>query len=258
MGQMPDVGRGEPAHLFGSDQLEKRMNIKPIGWIAIVLAASGCATTRMAVPADLANAPEWSVRARSLWRPDAPLRVGPYEAHRIDRHGIRQRGGIVDALKGKKEYQQRYEFLLRDTAERRDLWAVRCDNRDVEQGIRLGSVELSLDDRTSLECSIQPPGEPARAWALRMRGSDDGAPAGRLTREEVSYQVEGESAPGPQTDCCEALGYVLRRDGRVLGAVENLDRGRVRVAPDVGADEGSLIAATALALILQSKLIEGD
>lgn len=245
------------------------MYTRPLHWIlgwarvaALVglasVAASGCAATHMAVPAELAAAPEWKVRPSSQWRPDAPLRVGPYEAHRIDRHGVRQRGGIVDALKGKREYQQRYEFLLRESAGRRDLWAVRCDNRDVERGIRLGSVELSLDDRTSLECSIQPPGEPARAWALRMQGSEDGVPAGRLTREEVSYQVEGENPPGPQADCCEALGYRVRREGRVLGAVENTDRGRVRVAPDVSPDEGSLLTAAAVALILQSKLIVED
>jgi hypothetical protein len=227
-----------------------------VGLMAGVLGASGCATTRMAVPPALSAAPEWSVRPRNQWRPDGPLRVGPYEAHRIDRHGIRQRGGIVDALKGKTEYQQRYEFLLRDTAAAGDLWAVRCDNRDIERGFKLGSVELSLDDRTSLECSLQPPGEPARAWTLRIGGADDGAPSGTLRREEVSYEIEGENPPGGQTDCCLPLGYVLRREGRVIGAVEQIDWGRVRVAPEIGRDEGSLLAATAVALILQSKLIQ--
>jgi hypothetical protein len=256
------VARREAAHLFATNQSlfqgGKLMYTRPLQWIAIVFLASGCTSTRMAVPPSLEAAPEWRVRPRSHWRPDAPLRVGPYEAHGIDRHGIRQRGGVVDALKGKKEYQQRYEFMLRDTAGRRDLWAVRCDNRDVERGIRLGSVELSLDDRTSLECSIQPPGEPARAWALRMRGRDDGVPSGRLTREEVSYQVTGQNPPGPQADCCEPLGYVVQREGRVLGAVDNTDRGRVRVAPDVSPDEGSLLTAAAVALILQAKLITDE
>jgi hypothetical protein len=229
-------------------------------WLAVALlaamAASGCATMRMAVPPTLAAAPEWSVRPRNPWRPDGPLRVGPYEAHHIDRDGVRQRGGIVDALKGKTEFQQRYEFMLRDTAAAGDLWAVRCDNRDIERGFKLGSVELSLDDRTSLECSLQPPGEPARAWTLRIGGEGDGAPGGTLRREEVSYQIEGENPPGGQTDCCGALGYVLRREGRVIGAVEQVNWGRVRVAPEVGRDEGSLLAATAVALILQSKLIQ--
>jgi hypothetical protein len=220
------------------------------------MAASGCATMRMAVPPTLATAPEWSVRPRNPWRPDGPLRVGPYEAHHIDRDGVRQRGGIVDALKGKTEFQQRYEFLLRDTTAVGDLWAVRCDNRDIERGFKLGSVELSLDDRTSLECSLQPPGEPARAWTLRIGGKGDGAPGGTLRRDEVSYEIEGENPPGGQTDCCGALGYVVRRDGRVIGAVEQVQWGRVRVAPEVGRDEGSLLAATAVALILQSKLIQ--
>jgi hypothetical protein len=224
--------------------------------LAGAMGTSGCVTVaRMEVPPTLAAAPEWSVRPRNQWRPDGPLRVGPYEAHRIDRHGIRQRGGVVDALKGKTEFQQRYEFLLRDTTAAGDLWAVHCDNRDIERGYRLGSVELSLDDRTSLECSLQPPGEPDQAWTLRMRG-EDGAPGGTLRREEVSYEIEGENPPGGQTDCCGAMGYVLRREGRVIGAVEQYHWGRVRVAPEVGRDEGSLLAATAVALILQTKLIQ--
>ena len=224
--------------------------------LAAVLGASGCATTRMAVPEPLSTAPEWTVRARRLWRPDVSLHVGPYQAHRIDRHGTRQRGGVVDALKGKREYQQRYEFTLRDTAAGRDVWAVRCDNRDVEQGFELGRVELSLDDRTSLECAIQPPGEPSRAWTLRIAGSDDGAPAGHLRRDEASFEIAGENPPGEQTDCCQALGYVVRRDGRVIGSVDGSWPGHVRVAPEVGRAEGSLIAATAVALLLQAKLIQ--
>ncbi|MBD0319506.1 MAG: hypothetical protein ICV87_04180 [Gemmatimonadetes bacterium] len=220
-----------------------------------VLGAAGCATAGMPVPEALSAAPEWRVRMRNHWRPDSPLLVGPFEAHRIDHQGVRQRGGVLDVLKGKKEYQQRYRFLVRDSAAGPDLWAVECDNRDVEQGVRLGSVELSLDDRTSLECSIQAPGDSARAWSLRMRGSGDGVPTGSVRRGELGYDIVGEDA-SLQTDCCRPVGYMVRREGRLLGALENAHRGWVRVSPEVGPEEGSLLAAVFAALVLQGQLIQ--
>ena len=219
-----------------------------------VLGAGGCATAGMAVPEALSGAPEWRVRLRSAWRPDSPLLVGPFEAHRIDHQGVRQRGGVLDALKGKKEFQQRYRFLVRDSAAGPDLWAVECDNRDVEQGVKLGSLEVSLDDRTSLECSIQPPGDSARAWSLRMRGEGEGVPRGSVRRGELAYKIEGED-PSLQTDCCRPVGYMVRRDGRLLGALENAHRGWVRVSPELGREEGGLLAAVFAALVLQGQLI---
>jgi hypothetical protein len=224
-----------------------------IAGLAGVLGA-GCATVRMPVPEPLAAAPEWVIRPRSAWRPDAALRVGPYEAYRIDRHGIRQRGGVMDVLKGKREFQQRYEFVLRDTAAARDLWSVRCDNRDVEQGVRLGGVELSLDDRSSLTCEIRESDQPA--WTLRVGGSDDGAPTGHLRRGELAYDLAGTNPPGGTDDCCQPLGYVVRRGESVLASLETTDHGRLRLAPSVAPAEASLLAAASVALVLQTRLID--
>jgi hypothetical protein len=230
----------------------KRLLIRFVLALA-VLGCGGCATAGMAVPEGLSGAPEWRVRMRSAWRPDSPLLVGPFEAHRIDHQGVRQRGGVLDVLKGKKEFQQRYRFLVRDSAAGPDLWAVECDNRDVEQGVKLGSLEVSLDDRTSLECSIRPPGDSARAWSLRMRGEGDGVPRGSVRRGEFGYEIEGED-PSLQTDCCRPVGYMVRREGRLLGALENAHRGWVRVSPEVGPEEGGLLAAVFAALVLQQPL----
>jgi hypothetical protein len=210
-----------------------------------LLALGGCAPMRLAVPEPLAPAPEWRVQTRG-WRSDR-MRFGPYEAHRID-FRERQRGGILDAISGKREWQQEYTFLLRDTTAAADLWAVRCDHRDVERGVSVRGVRLQLDDRASLECALNPPGDPSDPWTLRLGRSGDRMPRGELHRGESEYSVRGESAGD---GCCEPTGYELWKGDALLGMVDRYDRGTVRITPSLPAAETGLLAAVSAALLIQ-------
>lgn len=218
---------------------------------ALLLALGACAAVRMTVPGPLAGAPEWTVQ-RGGWRADR-MRFGPYEAHHIEERS-RQRGGILDALTGKREIQQTYEFLLRDTTASADLWRVRCDHRDVERGVSVRGVEIELDDRTSLECSIQPPDDPSAPWTMRLGSRGDRMPSGdvRQAADSAAYRVRAQTASGE--GCCEVAGYVVRRQERPVVSVDLADRGSVRVG-EVPAEERHLLAAIAAALLLRDEMM---
>jgi len=210
-----------------------------------LLALGGCATMRMPVPEALSTAPEWRVESRSYR--SSRLRFGPFEAHRIA-YRERQRGGILDAVTGKREWQQEYSFLLRDSASSEDLWRVRCDHRDVERGVRVRGVRIELDDRASLECSVNPPDDPSDPWALALRRSGDRMPRGELRRGEAEYEIRGEAVGGEP--CCSPSGYTLWKDQALVGMVDRNDRGAVRITPSLDHEETALLAAVASALLI--------
>lgn len=210
-----------------------------------MLALGGCATMRMPVPEPLTPAPEWRVESRG-WR-SSRLRFGPYEAHHID-YRERQRGGILDAISGKREWQQEYVFLLRDTTTAGDLWRVRCDHRDVERGVSVRGVRIELDDRASLECSAHPPEDPSDPWSLTLRRSGDRMPRGELRRGDSEYPVRGEAVGGEP--CCSPSGYTLWKGDTLIGMVDRTDRGSVRLTPSLPPAESGLLAAVAAALLI--------
>ena len=220
-------------------------------WFGLV-ALGACMPMRVPVPAPLADAPEWVVRTGG-WRADR-LRFGPFEAHRIDRE-VRRRGGILDAVSGKRETQQEYEFLLRDTASTEDLWKVSCDQRDVERAVGLRGVNVQLDDRRSLDCRFQAAGDSAPEWRLSMGTRGDRMPAGELRLDSTRYQVQALN-PGGESGCCEIAGYLVRADGGPLVLVDRADRGRVRLSSVVTDRERPLLAALAAALLIREDLRE--
>lgn len=218
----------------------------------LLLALGACAAMRMTVPGPLASTPEWTVE-RSGWRGDR-MRFGPYEVHDIEERN-RQRGGILDALSGKREMQQSYDFLLRDTTAAEDLWRVRCDHRDVDRSVSVRGVRIGLEDRTSLECTLQPPADPSDPWTLRLGSSGERMPAGELRHpaDSAGYRVRAQTPSG--TGCCEVAGFVVSREDRPLLSLDRADRGRIRISPELTAAERHLLAAAAAALLLRDDLL---
>jgi hypothetical protein len=218
--------------------------------VAVLLLSGACTPMRMPVPAPLAETPEWRVE----WLRGRRMRFGPYEAHQITERN-RARGGILDALTGKHEYQQRYEFMLRDTSGSADLLQVRCDHRDVERGVGIRGVQIQLADRASLECTVNPPGDPSQPWTLRLGRQGDRMPRGTLSQEAADssgYEVRAETHDGG--GCCEVAGYLIRREERVLVSIDRSDRGWIRLASAAGDRERPLLAAGAAALLIANEM----
>lgn len=220
------------------------------------LVVAGCGAARMSVPAPLAGVPEWTVRGRQGWRMGQRLSFGGYEVHDVSRGSVRSRGGVVDALKGKTVLEQRYGFRLRAAPDSVDRWTVSCNNRDLEQGVQLGrTVEITLDQSTSLSCTLRAVADTAEAWKLQIGSRGDRAPGGTVQREGgAAYTLEGQRDTSAGTSVA-AVGYVIRREERVVGAVETINEGAVRLLPDLAPAERDLLAAVAGALLLQDKLI---
>lgn len=225
--------------------------------LILLSAAAGCTPMRMTVPAELSAVPEWPVQGRSGWRIGQQLHFGEYQVHDVSRGGTRSRGGIADALRGKTELQQRYGFRLRLASESEDRWTGRCDSRDIEQGVELGSVELSLDEAATLECSLRPADGAGEGWTLRVGARGDEGPAGVVEHGRVRYDLQGERMD-PMEPPSRVAGFAIRRDGRFVGAVETVNGGSVRIVPGLQPEEQHLLAAVAAALLLRDQLITDD
>ncbi|HEX8392023.1 MAG TPA: hypothetical protein VF665_06680 [Longimicrobium sp.] len=208
----------------------------------------------MPVPEQLAAAPEWRVSARMGMRNPARLLFGPFSADTVQIRDIRQRGGILDAVAGKREYQQQYTFVLRDTL-RTVRWMARCDSRERERGVAIGSVDIELGSGLSLECDLRPGADTASQWKLQVTGRNDGMPAGTLRRGEASFAISGKRAPGRAEEDGWPAGYHVTRDGILVLAVDRTPPGYVRMAPGLSPDDQALLAAASAALMLQARLI---
>jgi hypothetical protein len=217
--------------------------------LSALLLLGACTPMRMAVPGPLAAVPEW----RAEWHRGHRLRFGPYEAHGIEDRS-RQRGGILDALSGKREYQQSYVFQLRDTTASADLWAARCDHRDVERSLGIRGVQVELDDRTSLECTINPPGDPSTPWTLTLARRGQRMPEGEMRQGQdgSAYEVRAQTHGG--AGCCEVAGFLVRREGEVLLSVDRTNRGWIRLSPGRDASERPLLATAAAALLIANEM----
>ena len=217
--------------------------------VASLIGVGACAPTPMAPPPALAAEPEWALRPPSLGR-TLRMQFGPYMVHRLEFGDVRQRGSVGDALvRGKQQFEQRYEFRLADTTGMRYLWVVRCNNRDYERGYQIGSVGLTLDQNMSLECTLNPPEDPSDPWSLRLFAQGDSTPAGEIRRGEVQYRLEGERKPNDDW----VSRYSIWRDDQLVANVDRRGGSRLRVAGDV--EDKGFMAAAATALLMQTNLI---
>lgn len=228
--------------------------------VLILLAASGGCTVGtplpLPVPEALSTTEPWPVTVRYRWPSPPRYHVGPYHVENVHHGDIRQRGGILDALKGKREYQQRYSFAVRDSAQEAPHTRVLCDGRDRDRGFSIGSVEIELGSGMSLECRVYLDGDTA-AWVLKLGGQDGDPAAGVLEQGDTRYQISGElSTAEPGENFAPA--YLVRRDSALVAMVYTRHSGLMRVSPVLEGTERRVVAAGLLALLFQQPLIDAD
>lgn len=210
----------------------------------------------MPVPAELADAPAWRVHTRNGLRNPLRLHWGPFAVDTVHLRNTRQRGGVLDIVGGKREFQQEYSFVLRDTL-RTARWTARCDGRDRERGVSIGSVEVELGSGMSLECDLRAGADSVGEWKLQLSGRDGAMPQGTVRRGEASFRISGQAYPGDD-ETGWPMGYHLERDGALVAAVDRSHPGTVRMDPSLPADDQALLAAASTALLLQQRLIIDD
>ncbi len=226
--------------------------------LALLVSLSACAFPAMPpmpVPEALSTTEAWTLEARHD-RQTVRYRFGPYRVANVRFHEIRGRGGVVDVLKGKREYQQRYEFALRDSAEAPRETRVQCDSRDRDRGYSIGSVEIELESGLSLNCRVFLDADSAAlGGSLTIAARNDNLPSGTIERGEVKLEVAGERERGDDDEGIPRA-YLVRRGETLVGMVDRTYPGIIRVSPSLPREEQDLVAAALMALLMQRKLIE--
>ncbi len=224
--------------------------------LALLASAPACATARMAVPAELSDAPELAVQGRQGWRIRQTLRFGDYAAGAISRSSTRTESD-PRVLGSRERARQRYHFRFREGET--ELWRVECANRAGVSRSRLPVVgEVTHGDTASLECTLARAGEGTEVWRLALgagRGGEEmrGTLSGQAGRYELAPTA---GLQGSRFQGGDETGYVFLDGGRPAAAVDVLGNGRVRLSPALDADRRGLLAAAAAAILLRDELEE--
>jgi hypothetical protein len=225
--------------------------------LALLASLSACAfpgMPPMPVPEALSTTEAWTVEMRHDRM--VRYRFGPYRVANVRWHDIRQRGGVVDAIKGKREYQERYEFALRDSTEGSAITRVECDSRDRDRGFSIGSMDIELESGLSLNCRVFLDADSAAlAGTLTLASRNDNVPRGTIERGEVKFEITGERERGDDDEQLPRA-YLVRRGETLVGMVDRTHSGLIRISPSLPREEQDLVAATLMALLMQRKLIE--
>ena len=193
-----------------------------------------------------------------------PLEFPPYAVARLDR-----RDPNADDLRTSKgqpwlsaiDVADHYSFVLREG--KNETWKAGCLSGHTATTIantpRL-AIEAAADERTVVQCVLDGPG--AKRWSLEFEGAMSSnfllgdartIESGRLTDGQRTLVVRPSFRPdsfvftGPG-----ALGYLIGDRERPLAAVEIVRPGRLIVADSVDANDRSLFASVAAAMMLQS------
>jgi hypothetical protein len=206
--------------------------------------ATACQTAQMKVATPLQTLDALRVEGANPRRWNAPIRFGPWRTSEVDEgltwnFGIRLLG--LDLGVG----FQPYRFVL--ASEGQNVQA-ECVTRSAVVSRKGLSVEIGRGGRIPpLACGFTGSGEGTlrmrTTLANRMEGDIDfGQPLWTL---RSVHEIEGARFRSG-----DPVGYEIRAGGRVIAAVETINRGRVWIDPSLDTGDRSRIAAVSTALLL--------
>lgn len=192
-----------------------------------------------------------AVQGRQGLRIREGLRFGGYSAVDVRRSWTSGRDLRIDTYARERRAQE-YAFTLREDDVPR--WTVECEARVFVQGLEVASVSVLTDDRSSLDCRLEPAGG-GDGWRLGLEEQRERPLGGALSGPDGRYDVVGTNRiEGGKLPASQTTGYELRSGERVVGAVEVIGGGAVRLRPELGATERAVLAAAAAALLLLEDL----
>jgi hypothetical protein len=229
----------------------------------------GCATARMAVPGELAAAPDLAVSGRQGWNAGHELTFGAFRVDGVSHGATRVRrdrpagdDGVVDAAAhvrtGRERSRERFRFRLREGDG--PVWRTECHQAAEQHRSDLPVVgEVTHGFRASLACTVSPAadsaadGSTAAPWTLQLDEAQ--RLGGTLTGADTRFTLAGVNhMEGSKLGTTDATGVVFSRDGRAVAAVDLLNGGRVRIDPSLTRDQRAAIASAAAALLLRPDL----
>lgn len=218
--------------------------------LALALAfslASGCAATRMAVPADITTASEeLAITERSSWTgalADESFNLGPYKVVDVDRKWNSKRTSSLGAFESTRS-SGGYSWKL--TGGESELSGVcetenRGKNADLGDGLSFGSsvanLGCSCNDATArAELLLQ--ASTAQGYDGAFKRSTDSA----HVRAIIEREGGGESS--------DPTGYRVDGDSAPLGAVDVMGKGRVWISKTLQGRERAELACVFAGLLL--------
>jgi hypothetical protein len=222
------------------------------------LLVGACATAHMAVPEGLEPQAALPVHGRNGFRPGHALSFGDFRVDGVSRSSprtSRESHAVGDGAHlrlGAESADQRLRFRLRegDGAP----WRAWCGQNAAQGRSRLPVVgEITHGFRASLACTVVPEADSAALWHLDL--AEDRAATGTLQGGGATFQVVStDHLEGSRMRTMDATGYVFRRDGRAVAALDVLGAGAVRIDPALPPEQRAAIAASMVALMLRADL----
>lgn len=232
--------------------------LKPLAMLLLLLLVS---VGRLSAQTDLPdNAISHIVKGRNGWMINQTLSFGPYQSGKVKRNWISAPSFefVVRLAKAKEKFHFEMSDDQGNSAE------VYMSGQLQRKELRLfdGSMSLMLPDRDIFAGAIFINGE-AQPWEFYMENPN---------KQIVLEKVEGEISNGRETIEIEesryitggkkqhiggqALAFKFVQNGRILGVVEVINKGKVILDDSLSTQQKLLVANAAAAILLRQNLAD--
>lgn len=237
-------------------------------FIMLVLFASSCKTPQMLVDTDLKQtSAAMPVKGRYGLLIGQKLSFGSYQTGEVQRGWIKSRRfnflfidntnskqainfSLTDSL-GNNYTAQCLSKLKKEQTDL-DFFLGHSNNPILNELMRIDeeydetfAVTIEADSSTVWNMLV------ANRHIVRQRGKYKGLLYSQTQTIEINpiRHVEGTKVPFP-----DVIGFEYILDGKVIGAVETLNKGRIWISPDIDTQLKGILAAASAALLLQTDL----
>lgn len=205
----------------------------------LVLLLAACQTAQMRVAPELASIEPLAVEGANPRRWNTPIRFGQWATSEA-REGMTWDFGLrllgIDANFAFQPYRLTVGNVQAE-----------CVTRAAVLSRKGLSVDPAFGRIPALACGFMGAGE----GTLELKTTATNAEEGEIEFGGMTWGVRSvRNFAGSSIPSGEPLGYEITRDGRVVAAVETINRGRVWMDPSLSARDQSRIAAVATALLL--------
>jgi hypothetical protein len=226
------------------------MHLLPrLALLSLVTTLAACQTMKMKVDPQLADDQRMKVERKGIFS-GGDLRFGEFRAAGVDRGWTRSSSMTIVNHTDTKA-RQRYEFSFAAGAAVTDH--VQCETVYAETAHQYGRLRID-NGRHGLGCLLIAADGRSRG-ELVMVEHERHRPSGRMYLDRVAMDViprmRGE---GARWDMVEPVGYELRIDGNVVGAVQTINGGAVWIESSLPAELRQAAALASATLLLYQPL----
>ncbi len=227
------------------------------GWLLLLfigLSLSGCRVAHMALPQDMQSASSGlTVEGRSLLIFRDSFHFGPYNITDVHRGWTRGKGFSIWGYSA-SEAEQKYEFSVNESD--RTAWEVQCtteaDWSQLEmQGFLGGGLTIEFSSDRQLACTLKQEGGEKFLTLVMAQSANETALQGIMidgaAQIDISATHKLDTTP---LQVREPTGYIFHIGGRLVGAVEVINKGTVWLYHSVTPETRSALAATSAVLLL--------